>query len=149
MAFFTGEYECKLDAKGRLVLPAKMKASLPESLGHELMLRRGLEPCLELLTMLEVKKDYSRLASLDDTQDEVRNFRRSYFRREAPVELDNAGRLLIPRTMMRHAQLEKEAIVVGIGVKIEIWNPDLYEEFIIKEEKIFNELNKKYLKKGG
>jgi MraZ protein len=148
MAFFTGEYECKLDAKGRLVLPAKMKASLPESLGHELMLRRGLEPCLELLTMLEVKKDYNRLASLDDTQDEVRNFRRSYFRREAPVELDNAGRLLIPRTMMRHAQLEKEAIVVGIGVKIEIWNPDLYEEFIIKEEKIFNELNKKYLKKG-
>ncbi|MEX0883661.1 MAG: division/cell wall cluster transcriptional repressor MraZ [Cyclobacteriaceae bacterium] len=148
MATFTGEYECKLDVKGRLVLPSKMKAVLPDALGHEMMLRKGNEPCLELLTMMEVKKDHSKLSSLDDTDEEVRMFKRSYFRRESPVELDASGRFVIPKSMLKHAQLEKEAIVIGIGVKIEIWNPELFEGFTTQEEKQYNELNKKFLKKS-
>ncbi len=148
MASFTGEYECKLDAKGRMVLPSKMKAALPESLGQEMMLRKGNEPCLELFSMLEAKKNHSKLSSLDDTDDEVRMFKRSYFKRESPVELDTAGRFVIPKSMLKHAQLEKDATVIGIGDKIEIWNPDLIEEFVTKEEKVYNELNKKFLKKG-
>ncbi|MBD3626956.1 MULTISPECIES: division/cell wall cluster transcriptional repressor MraZ [Cyclobacterium] len=149
MASFTGEFECKLDAKGRLVLPSKMKALLPESLGQEMMLRKGLEPCLELIPMLEVRKDHSKLASLDDTDDEVRAFKRSFFRRESPVELDATGRFVIPKNMLRHAQLGKDATVIGIGTKIEIWNPDLHEEFSAKEEATYKSLNKKFLGKSG
>jgi MraZ protein len=148
MASFTGEFECKLDAKGRLVLPSKMKVLIPESLGHEMMLRKGLEPCLELIPMAEVKKDHNKLASLDDTDDDVRFFKRSFFRRESPVDLDATGRFVISKTMLRHAQLEKEAIVIGIGTKIEIWNPDRYDEFMRKEEKRYSDLNKKFLGKG-
>ncbi|WP_154858805.1 division/cell wall cluster transcriptional repressor MraZ [Cyclobacterium xiamenense] len=147
MASFTGEFECKLDAKGRLVLPSKMKASLPESLGQEMMLRKGLEPCLELIPMMEVRKDHSKLASLDDTDEEVRIFKRSFFRRESPVELDSAGRFLLPKNMLRHAQLEKDAVLIGIGTKIEIWNPDLHEEFAAKEEQVYKALNRKFLGK--
>lgn len=58
MAFFTGEYDCKLDAKGRMVLPAKIKNALPEGSGDELVVRRGFEPCLVLYPMLEYKKDF-------------------------------------------------------------------------------------------
>ncbi|MDN3686444.1 division/cell wall cluster transcriptional repressor MraZ [Cyclobacterium jeungdonense] len=149
MASFTGEFECKLDAKGRLVLPSKMKASLPESLGQEMMLRKGLEPCLELIPMIEVRKDHNKLASLDDTDDDVRRFKRSFFRRESPVELDTAGRFLIPKNMLRHGQLEKDAVLIGIGTKIEIWNPDLHEEYAAKEEQVYKDLNKKFLGKSG
>jgi MraZ protein len=149
MASFTGEFECKLDAKGRLVLPSKMKALIPESLGQEMMLRKSLEPCLELIPMVEVKKDHNKLASLDDTDDDVRFFKRSFFRRESPVDLDANGRFVISKTMLRHAQLEKEAIVIGIGTKIEIWNPDRYDEFMSKEEKRYSDLNKKFLGKGA
>ncbi|SEJ79986.1 MraZ protein [Cyclobacterium xiamenense] len=147
MASFTGEFECKLDAKGRLVLPSKMKASLPESLGQEMMLRKGLEPCLELIPMVEVRKDHSKLASLDDTDEEVRIFKRSFFRRESPVELDSAGRFLLPKNMLRHAQLEKDAVLIGIGTKIEIWNPDLHEEYAANEEQVYKALNRKFLGK--
>lgn len=149
MASFTGEFECKLDVKGRLVLPSKMKALIPESLGQEMMLRKGLEPCLELIPMAEVKKDHNKLASLDDTDDDVRFFKRSFFRRESPVDLDATGRFVISKIMLRHAQLEKEAIVIGIGTKIEIWNPDRYDEFMSKEEKRYSDLNKKFLGKGA
>jgi MraZ protein len=145
MASFTGEFECKLDAKGRLVLPSKMKALIPESLGQEMMLRKGLEPCLELIPMVEVKKDHNKLASLDDTDDEVRFFKRSFFRRESPVDLDTTGRFVISKTMLRHAKLEKKAIVIGIGTKIEIWNPECYDEFMGKEDEKFSDLNKKFL----
>jgi len=147
MASFTGEFECKLDAKGRLVLPSKMKASLPESLGQEMMLRKGLEPCLELIPMVEVRKDHSKLASLDDTDEEVRIFKRSFFRRESPVELDSAGRFLLPKNMLRHAQLGKDAVLIGIGTKIEIWNPDLHEEYAANEEQVYKALNRKFLGK--
>ncbi|WP_162342276.1 division/cell wall cluster transcriptional repressor MraZ [Cyclobacterium salsum] len=149
MASFTGEFECKLDAKGRLVLPSKMKASLPESLGQEMMLRKGLEPCLELIPMIEVRKDHNKLASLDDTDDDVRRFKRSFFRRESPVELDTAGRFLIPKNMLRHGQLEKDAVLIGMGTKIEIWNPDLHDAYSAKEEQVYKDLNKKFLGKSG
>ncbi|WP_114749586.1 division/cell wall cluster transcriptional repressor MraZ [Pleomorphovibrio marinus] len=148
MAIFTSEYECKLDAKGRLVLPAKLKAALPESPSNELFLRRGLEPCLVLRTILEVKKEYHKLANLDDTDEEARSFQRAYFRREVVIEMDNAGRILIPKSLIKYAQLDKEATIVGVGNRIEIWNPDLLIEHDEKLEQNYAEWNKKYLSKG-
>jgi MraZ protein len=65
------------------------------------------------------------------------------------VDLDTTGRFVISKIMLRHAQLEKEAIVIGIGTKIEIWNPDRYDEFMSKEEKRYSDLNKKFLGKGA
>ena len=145
MGFFTSEYECKLDAKGRMVLPAKIKSNLPESSGSELVLRRGFEPCLVLYPMVEYKKIYSRIAGLNEFNEEFRRLQRNFFRGNTEVELDNNGRFLIPKPMMRYATLEREAIVVGMGNRIEIWNPDSYEEFLIKDPGEFSELAQKYL----
>ncbi|HEX8059378.1 MAG TPA: MraZ N-terminal domain-containing protein, partial [Cyclobacteriaceae bacterium] len=55
MTFFTSEYECKLDVKGRIALPSRIKAQLPEG-EQELVIRRGFEPCLILYPMVEFKK---------------------------------------------------------------------------------------------
>ena len=79
MAFFSSEYECKLDAKGRLVLPAKIKVQLPESNGTELMLRRGFEPCLVLYPLLEYKKIYNKIAGLNEFNEEFRMLQRNFF----------------------------------------------------------------------
>ena len=72
MAFFTSEYECKLDAKGRLVLPAKIKVNLPEVSSHELVLRKGFEPNLIVYPMLEYKKIHSKISSLSEFNSEQR-----------------------------------------------------------------------------
>lgn len=142
---FTSEYECKLDAKGRLVLPAKIKSGLPESNGNELILRRGFEPCLVLYPLVEFKKIYSKIAGLNEFNEEYRTLQRNFFRGNTQVELDNAGRFLIPRLMLSHARLEKEAVLVGIGNRVEIWNPELYEEYLIKDSSEFSKLAQKYL----
>jgi len=145
MAFFTSEYECKLDAKGRLVLPAKIKVNLPEVSSHELVLRKGFEPNLIVYPMLEYKKIHNKISSLSEFNAEQRRLKRNFFRSISTVELDNAGRFLIPKSMLVHANLEKEAIVVGVGSTIEIWNPETYDEYLIKDSEEYSELAQKYL----
>lgn len=145
MAFFTSEYECKIDAKGRLMLPSKIKANLPETSGNELVVRRGFEPCLILYPMVEFKKIYSKIAGLNEFNEEYRKLQRNFFRGSATVELDGTGRFLIPKLMMGYAGLEKDAVVVGMGNKVEIWNPEAYEEHLISDPSEFSQLAQKYL----
>lgn len=145
MAFFTGEYDCKLDAKGRMVLPAKIKNSLPEGSGNEIVVRRGFEPCLVLYPMLEYKKIFSKIAGLNEFNAEYRNLQRNFFRGNAIVELDSAGRILIPKNMLAFAGLKKESIVVGMGNRVEIWDSSQYDDYLIKDQKEFSDLAEKHL----
>lgn len=145
MTFFTSEFECKLDAKGRLVLPAKIKGNLPDHSSNELVVRRGFEPCLILYPMVEYKKLYSRIAGLNEFNEENRKLQRNFFRGSAVVELDSAGRFLIPKTMLQYAGLDREAMVIGMGNKIEIWSPDRYEKYLINDPSELSSLAQKYL----
>jgi len=145
MSFFTSEYECKLDPKGRIVLPAKIKSNLPESSGNELVIRMGFEPCLIAYPMVEYKKIYSKISGLNEFNEEFRRLQRNFFRGNTQVELDSMGRFLIPKTMIKYAQLEKDVVVVGIGNRVEIWNPDLYQDYLIIDQSEFSDLAQKYL----
>jgi len=145
MSFFTSEYDCKLDAKGRLALPSKVRASLPSGASEDLVLRRGFEPCLVLYPMLEYKKIYSKVKGLSEFTEEYRRFQRSFFRGNADVELDSAGRINIPKKMMEFANLEKEVILVGLGNRVEIWNPDQYEEYLIQDPDEYSKMAEKFL----
>ncbi len=145
MSYFSSEYECKLDVKGRIVLPAKIKANLPEASGNSIVVTRGFEPCLVVYPQLEWKKVFSKVSGLNEFNEEYRNFQRNFFRGNTEADLDNNGRFLIPKSMLKHAQLDKEAIVVGMGNRIEIWNPDLYNNFLISDQKEFSKLAEKFL----
>ena len=145
MAFFTSEYECKLDAKGRLVLPAKIKANLPEVSTNELVIRKGFESNLILYPMLEYKKIHHKIAALSEFNPEQRKLKRIFFRSIAQVELDTAGRFLIPKFMLAHSQIDKEALLIGMGNHIEIWNPSLLDENAGIEGSEFSDLAQKYL----
>ncbi|MFY0599143.1 MAG: division/cell wall cluster transcriptional repressor MraZ [Cyclobacteriaceae bacterium] len=145
MAFFTSEYECKLDTKGRLVLPSKIKANLPEVSTHELIIRQGFEPNLILYPMLEYKKIHAKIAALSEFNSEQRRLKRTFFKSIAQVELDNAGRILLPKQMLAHAKLEKEAVLVGMGNYIEMWNPKIFNEYQVEDPMEYSDLAQKYL----
>jgi MraZ protein len=145
MSLFTGEFECKMDAKGRLTLPSKVKSKLPEVSGNQLVLSLGLEPCLVLYPLVEYRKIYSRIASMNEFNEEFRRLQRNFFRRITEVELDGAGRLLVPKTMSKYAKLEKEVILVGMGNRMELWDSTVYDEFIISDNSEFSKLAQKHL----
>jgi len=145
MSFFTSEYEGKLDAKGRLVLPAKIKANLPEANGNELVIRTGFEPCLVMYPLIEYRKIFAKVSGLNEFNEEYRKLQRNFFRGNTIVELDSMGRFLIPKSMLKYAQLEREVIVVGLGNRVEIWNGGLFGNYLIKDQKEFSNLAQKYL----
>ena len=149
MSFFTGEYDCKLDAKGRLVLPAKIKANLPEASVNtevkEIVLSKGLDPNIIIYPILEYRKIHNKISALNDFNPEQRAFKRNFFRNIAHVELDSNGRFIVPKAMMVHAQLDREAVIVGMGNIVELWSPPMYEKFLINDPQEYSELAQKYM----
>ena len=145
MTFFTSEFESKLDAKGRLVLPARIKSQLPEGDSQELVIRRGFEPCLIVYPMVEFKKVFSRISGLSEFNEEYRKLQRNFFSGTATVEMDGNGRFLIPKNMLTYAGLDKDVILVGMGNKVEVWNPAVYEKHLIKDPSELSKLAEKYL----
>ena len=144
MTFFTSEYESKLDAKGRMVLPARIKSQLPEG-SQELVIRRGFEPCLIVYPMVEFKKVFSKISGLNEFNEEYRKLQRNFLSGVVTVELDGNGRFLIPKNMLTYAQIDKDAMLVGTGNKVEIWNPGIYEKQLIKDPGELSKLAEKYL----
>ncbi|WP_109831845.1 division/cell wall cluster transcriptional repressor MraZ [Reichenbachiella versicolor] len=144
MAFFTSEYECKLDAKGRLVLPAKIKANLPEASSNQLVAMKGFDSNLVLYTMPEFKKIQSKFIGLSEFDARQRKLKTNFFRRVVQVELDSAGRFLIPKAWLDHAKLEKQAMVIGTGNTIEIWNPEVYDQYMGTDDD-FSDLAQEFL----
>jgi MraZ protein len=145
MSYFSGEFECKMDDKGRIVLPARIKARLPEASGNSIVITRGFEPCLVVYPLSEWTKVFDKVASLNEFNEEYRHFQRNFFRGNTEAELDNMGRFLIPRTMVSFAKLGKEVVAVGVGNRIELWNPDLYNEFLMQDQKEFSQMAEKIL----
>jgi MraZ protein len=145
MGFFSGEYDCTIDAKGRMVLPARIKSNLPEVDAGNIVLTRGFEACLVLYSQTEFKKIYNKIAGLNEFSEEFRRFQRNFFRGVQELELDNNSRLLLPKSLATHAQLDKDAIVVGMGNRVEIWNPTVYEQYLIQDNSELAKLAEKYL----
>ena len=145
---FSSEFECKLDGKGRLVLPARFKSSLPESEEQRIVLIRGFEPCLTIYPLPEWQKIFEKVVSLNEFNKAHRNFQRNFLRGNTEIELDKAGRFLIPKTMQRYAKLEANALLIGLGNRIEVWNPEVYDEFMISDQEAFSSLAEDILSDG-
>jgi len=129
MIGFLGEYEVTLDAKGRFLLPAGFKKQLPEEGASHFVVNRGIEKCLSLYPTQSWEPIFSELSKLNDFDPKVREFRRFFLNGATQMELDSAGRLLIPKNLAEYAGLEKDIVLVSAINKIEIWDKNKYKEF--------------------
>lgn len=129
MIGFLGEYEATLDAKGRFLLPAGFKKQLAESAGEQYVINRGFEKCLSLYPMSEWQPIFEKISKLNDFDPKVREFRRYFLNGATIVDPDSAGRLLLPKSLMSYASLEKDIVLAAASNKIEIWDKNKYQEF--------------------
>lgn len=141
----SGEYDCKLDPKGRLVLPAKVKAALPEAYASQLVLVRGFEPCLTLYPRAAWEVILAKVTALDEFNEEYRQFQRNFLRGMTELELDSIGRFGLPGSMRRYAGIEKDVVIVGLGNRLELWDATRYDEFLIKDMGALSNLAQKFL----
>ena len=129
MIGFLGEYEATLDAKGRFLLPAGFKKQLPQESATQFVLNRGFEKCLTLYPLQSWGPIFSEISKLNDFDPKVREFRRYFLNGATQLELDSAGRLLLPKNLSEHAGLEKDIVLVSAVNKIEIWDKNKYQQF--------------------
>src|SRR6478735_12154428 len=129
MIGFLGEYESTLDPKGRFLLPAGFKKQLPEGGDPRFVINRGFEKCLTLYPLQSWEPIFSDISKLNDFDPKVREFRRYFLNGATQLELDSAGRLLVPKNLTEHAGLEKEIVLVSAVNKIEIWDKSKYMQF--------------------
>jgi len=117
---FRGTFDYTLDAKNRLTVPAKFRASLSGGV----VLAKGLEPCVQLWTP-SAWDEYTRsaLAGAHPVSDRARRLKRFFSNNSLDSELDSAGRVMIPTRQLEHAGLRKEVVVTGADDCLEIWDP--------------------------
>ncbi|PWT73325.1 MAG: division/cell wall cluster transcriptional repressor MraZ [Bacteroidetes bacterium] len=126
---FLGEYEATLDLKGRFLLPASLKKQIAEDDNNQFIINRGFEKCLTLYPIKSWEPIFKEIKKLNDFDPKVRAFRRYFLNGATMLELDSAGRLLIPANLKEHAGLEKDIVLVSAVNKIEVWDKTKYQQF--------------------
>lgn len=127
MASYIGEFECKLDNKGRLSLPTKLRTQISDEHAAAMVVNRGFEKCLVLYTRTDWELEIEKLETLNEFNRAARQFIRVFNNGANIVSIDSAGRVLIPKKLMEYAGLKADAVVSAYGKKIEIWDKVTYE----------------------
>lgn len=126
-----GTYECKADAKGRLMLPAALKKQLSPVLQNGFVLKRAVfQSCLELYPMEEWEALMQRINKLNRFKKKNNDFIRRFTAGVKVVEIDATGRLLIPKDLVVFADISKEIVLSAAVNIVEIWDKDKYEQAI-------------------
>ncbi|OUR94489.1 division/cell wall cluster transcriptional repressor MraZ [Flavobacteriales bacterium 34_180_T64] len=126
-----GTYECKADAKGRLMLPSALKKQLSSVLQDGFVLKRSVfQPCLELYPMNEWEKLMQKINKLNRFKKKNNDFIRRFTAGVKLIELDASGRLLVPKDLIFIAGISKDIVVSCVGDIIEIWDKTKYEQAI-------------------
>ncbi|ABS73862.1 MULTISPECIES: division/cell wall cluster transcriptional repressor MraZ [Bacillus] len=133
---FMGEYRHTVDAKGRMIVPAKFR----EGLGEQFVLTRGLDQCLFGYPMNEWKLIEEKLKALPLTKKDARAFTRFFFSGATECELDKQGRVNIASSLLNYAKLEKECVVIGVSNRIELWSKVIWEQYTEEQEDSFAEI---------
>ena len=126
MSALVGEFECKLDAKGRFLFPAGLRKQLDSTALEVFMVNKGFENCLTLYPMNEWEKISKRLSKLNLFKPKNRMFYRLFHQGAKQLTLDKAGRILIPTALMERIGLKKEIMLTAYNDRIEIWDRDEY-----------------------
>jgi MraZ protein len=129
MSSFKGSYMYAVDEKGRVSLPAKLKKYVSPEANDTFVITRGFEKCLFVYPVDEWNKLESTLRGLSNYDPEHRLFIRSMLELASESALDGQSRLSIPQELREYANIRDEARIIGTLDKIELWNPQVYEEY--------------------
>ena len=126
-----GTYECKADAKGRILMPSALKKQLAPVAQNGFVLKRAVfQSCLELYPMNEWEALMGKVNKLNRFRKKNNDFIRRFTAGVRFIELDGSGRLLIPKDLVKFAAIDKDVVVSSAVNIIEIWDKVKYEQAI-------------------
>lgn len=141
---FIGEYQHSLDSKGRIIIPSKFR----DELGYEFVITKGLDNCLFIYPNDEWKILEDKLKSLPLTNRDARAFIRFFFSGASESNLDKQGRVLIPLNLREHSMIDKDAVIIGVSTRLEIWSKDIWEAYISEDNLSYDSIAEKMAELG-
>ena len=126
---FMGEYRHSIDAKGRIIIPSKLR----DDLGENFIVTRGLDGCLFLYPKTHWDALINKYKELPDTKGK-RQFLRIFLSGATTCEYDKQGRINISAPLIKYAELNKDCIIIGVNDRLEVWSKDRWENFIDTNE---------------
>ena len=133
---FIGEYRHNIDAKGRIIIPAKFR----ETLAGKVIVTRGLDGCLTVYTIEQWRIIYEQLKKLPNTKRESRMYIHMITAKAAECDLDGQGRILLPLPLLEEAAITKECVVVGVADHVEIWAKERWDAYYEVASSSFEEV---------
>lgn len=130
MATFIGDYECKADIKGRIILPMAFKKQMPADARDHFVVRKDIfENCLVLYSIEDWNRQLEKIRRrINPYNREHNKFLRNFFKGTAELSLDNNNRMLIPRKLLDLIGAERDVVLAGQDGRIEIWAADIYNK---------------------
>lgn len=125
---FRGVNPLNLDAKGRLAMPVRHRDRLQESCRGQLVLTIDRDRCLLVYPFPEWEEFERKLNELPSFNEIARRMQRLYIGHATDVNLDGAGRILLPPPLREFAELDKRVVLIGQGNRFELWNEGIWEE---------------------
>lgn len=122
---FIGEYQHTLDNKGRIIIPSKLR----DDLGENFIITKGLDNCLFVYPESEWKILEEKLKKLPMTNRDARAFVRFFFSGATECTLDKQGRVLLPANLRKHSKLIKDAVIIGVSTRLEIWSKEEWDNY--------------------
>ena len=122
---FKGEYSHSIDAKGRLIIPAKFR----ELLGEQFVVTKGFDGCLFVFAQDGWDQFEEKLQALPMDKPEARMLGRFFIAGAIDAEVDKQGRILLPPVLRNHAGLDKDVMIIGTGSRVEIWDLDRWNKY--------------------
>lgn len=147
MTLLHGEYECRIDDKGRIILPAGLKKQLPPEAQERFVINRGFENCLTLYPMNEWKEVSGDVNQLNLFIKNHRIFARNFNRGATELQLDASNRVLIPKTLLEYARIKKDLILSAFSNRIEVWAKEEYEQHLKMSDEEYSDLAEKVMGK--
>ena len=139
-----GQYEAKIDKKGRTAIPKKFR----EILGHNIIITLGYESSLIVVSQSQWQALLEGTAGRPFIEYETRETQRFLLGGASSLELDNKGRLILPSYLREFAKIEEEIIFLGLSRYIEIWDKKRWEEYQVHLEKNIERISSRLVKKG-
>jgi MraZ protein len=130
MATFIGDYTCKVDVKGRLILPMAFKKQMPVDAQDHFVVRKDIfENCLVLYSIEDWNRQLDKIRKRINPYNREHNmFLRNFFKGTAELSLDNNNRLLVPKRLMDLIGAERDVVLAGQDGRIEIWAAEVYDK---------------------
>lgn len=139
-----GNYTHTLDPKKRLSIPAKWRSSL----GEKVVMTSGLDQSLFVFSEIEWKKIAEKLVSLGFLDADSRQFARYMLANAFELSIDSHGRVLVPETLAKTANLKDEVVLAGVYSRIEVWDKDKYDNLMSNTSKSADEMALRIAKLG-